>query len=273
LYNCQIVYGALRGVQDCGSQAAATGASYAVDLPPGKTSVESWRRLSANRPHFGLHQHHVDRRKSMYTPPAFREDDPTEISRIIREARLATLVTATAEGLVATPLPLILDESEGEHGVLYGHLAKANPQWKLPSAGDALVIFSGPDAYVTPSWYAAKAEHGKVVPTWNYVAVHVYGPVEYFDDEDRLHDAVTRLTNLHEQERQQPWAVTDAPEPFIKSQLKGIVGLRLPITRIEGKRKMSQNRSELDRQGVALGLSASDRESDRAAARLVPRTS
>lgn len=207
----------------------------------------------------------------MYTPPAFREDDPAELRQIMRDARLATLVTATTEGLIATPLPLILDESEGEHGVLYGHLAKANPQWQLPATGDALVIFSGPDAYVTPSWYAAKQEHGKVVPTWNYVAVHAYGPVEFFEDEDRLHDAVTRLTNLHEGARQQPWAVTDAPDQFIKSQLKGIVGLRLPITRIEGKRKMSQNRSALDREGVALGLAASEKASEREVAALIPR--
>lgn len=207
----------------------------------------------------------------MYTPPAFIENDPAEIRQIIREARLSTLVTNTPEGLIATPLPLMLDESEGEHGVLYGHLAKANPQWKLPVTGEALVIFSGPDAYVTPSWYAAKSEHGKVVPTWNYVAVHAYGPVEFFEDEDRLHDVVTRLTNLYEQPRQQPWAVTDAPEPFIKAQLKGIVGLRLPITRIEGKRKMSQNRSAADREGVSRGLSTSEQEADRVVAKLVPR--
>jgi transcriptional regulator len=206
----------------------------------------------------------------MYTPPAFREDDPAELRRIIRETRLSTLVTATAEGLIATPLPLILDENEGEHGVLYGHVAKANSQWKLPVSGEALVIFSGPDAYVTPSWYASKQEHGKVVPTWNYVAVHAYGPVEFFEDEDRLHDAVTRLTNRHEQPRQEPWAVSDAPDAFIKSQLKGIVGLRLPISRIEGKRKMSQNRSEIDRAGVSAGLAQSDLASERAVSKLIP---
>ena len=110
----------------------------------------------------------------MYTPPAFVEDDPSALRQLIREARLSSLVTATAEGLIATPLPLILDENEGEHGVLYGHVARANPQWRLPAAGEALVIFSGPDAYVSPSWYASKREHGKVVPTWNYVAVHAY---------------------------------------------------------------------------------------------------
>jgi len=207
----------------------------------------------------------------MYVPPAFREDDPSMLRQIMRAARLSTLVTATAEGLIATPLPLILDESEGEHGVLYGHLAKANPQWNLPVTGDALVIFPGPDAYVTPSWYAAKREHGKVVPTWNYVAVHAYGRAEFFSDEDRLLEAVTRLTNLYERPRAEPWAVSDAPESFIKSQLKGIVGLRLPITRLEGKRKMSQNRSADDREGVAEGLMSSDRMTDRAVSGLIPR--
>ena len=205
----------------------------------------------------------------MYTPPAFREDDPATLRQIMREARLSALVTATAEGLVATPLPLILDEREGELGVLHGHLARANPQWKLAAIGEALVIFSGPDAYVTPSWYASKREHGKVVPTWNYAAVHAYGPVEFFEDERRLHEAVTRLTNLYEKPRAEPWAVTDAPEPFIKSQLKGIVGLRMPITRIEGKRKMSQNRPEADREGVAAGLAQSERESDRQVSSLI----
>jgi len=207
----------------------------------------------------------------MYVPPPFREDDPAELRQIMREARLPTLVTATAEGLMATPLPLILDDSEGEHGALYGHVAKANPQWTLPATGDALVIFSGPDAYVTPSWYAAKREHGKVVPTWNYVAVHAYGRAEFFEDEGRLLETVTRLTSLHERSRAEPWAVTDAPEPFVKAQLKGIVGVKIPIARIEGKRKLSQNRSAEDREGVARGLMASERMTDRVVGGLIPR--
>ncbi len=206
----------------------------------------------------------------MYTPPAFREDDPVILGRIIREARLSTLVTATAQGLMATPLPFILDETEGELGVLYGHLAKANAQWRMAAIGEALVICSGPDAYVTPSWYASKREHGKVVPTWNYAAVHVYGQVEFFDDEGRLHDAVTRLTDMHEGTRAKPWAVTDAPDPFIASQLRGIVGLRLVVTRIEGKLKMSQNRSDADREGVAAGLAASDRRGDQDVSVMIP---
>ena len=132
-----------------------------------------------------------------------------------------------------------------------------------------MVIFTGPDAYVTPSWYESKREHGKVVPTWNYVAVHAYGAAEFFDDIDRLHEAVTRLTHRYEKALAKPWAVTDAPEPFIKAQLKGIVGLRLVIGHVEGKVKMSQNRSEGDRKGVAEGLAASPDAADRAAAKLV----
>jgi transcriptional regulator len=206
----------------------------------------------------------------MYIPPAFREDDLAALHGTMREARLANLVTATAEGLIATPLPLIVAPEEGPYGTLYGHVARANPQWKLPPTGEAMALFMGPDAYVSPSWYPSKQEHGKVVPTWNYVAVHAYGSVEFFDDPERLLDVVTRLTALNERPRAQPWAVTDAPESFIRAQLKGIVGLRLPITRLEGKRKMSQNRSAVDRAGVAAGLAASSRHSDRATAALIP---
>lgn len=205
----------------------------------------------------------------MYTPPAFREDDPAELCAIMREARLSTLVTATAEGLVATPLPLFLVEEEGASGVLYGHMARANPQWRLEPSGEALAIFAGPDAYVSPSFYPSKQEHGKVVPTWNYTAAHAYGPVEFFEDEARLRDAVTRLTDLHEGSRAEPWAVTDAPERFVEAQLRGIVGVRLPIARIEGKRKMSQNRPEADREGVAVGLGESESHADRRVAALV----
>ncbi|MDX8459276.1 FMN-binding negative transcriptional regulator [Mesorhizobium humile] len=206
----------------------------------------------------------------MYTPPAFRDDDLRSLRATIRAARLAILVTATAEGPLATNLPLLLDENEGEHGVIYGHVAKANPHWRVPPVGEALAMFMGPDAYVTPAWYQTKQETGKVVPTWNYVAVHAHGPIEFFDDADRLLEVVTRLTNLHEGERAAPWAVADAPADFIQSQLKGIVGLRMPITRLEGKRKMSQNRNEADRAGVVSGLSSSDRPSDREVAPLIP---
>ncbi len=206
----------------------------------------------------------------MYTPPAFRDDDRDSLIATIRAARLANFVTATADGPLATPLPLFLDESEGEHGVIHGHLARANPQWRVSTLGHALAIFMGPDAYVTPSWYATKAETGKVVPTWNYVAVHASGPVEFFEDPDRLLDVVKRLTDLHEGERASPWAVSDAPPEFVRAQLRGVVGLRMPVARLEGKRKMSQNRNAADRAGVAAGLAASGRAPDRQVAALIP---
>lgn len=205
----------------------------------------------------------------MYTPPAFREEDRETVHALIRAVRLCSFVTATADGPMATPLPLFLDADEGEFGTLYGHLAKANPQWRAPVLGDGLAMFLGPDAYVTPSWYAAKREHGKVVPTWNYVAVQASGPVEFFEDTQRLHDVVSRLTDLHEAPRAEAWTVNDAPEPFVAAQLRGIVGLRMPITRLVGKRKLSQNRSEEDRTGVAQGLRDSERAGDHVVAGLM----
>jgi transcriptional regulator len=206
----------------------------------------------------------------MYTPPAFKDDDAASIKATIRAARLANLITATADGPLATPLPLLLDETEGERGVIYGHVARANPQWQAAPIGEALAVFMGLDAYVTPSWYATKQETGKVVPTWNYIAVHAYGPVEFFHEPERLLAVVTRLTNLHEQSRPAPWAVTDAPADFIAAQLRGIVGVRIPVARFEGKRKMSQNRPEADRIGVAAGLAASEKPGDREVAPLIP---
>ena len=209
----------------------------------------------------------------MYTPPAFRQDDPAWAHQFIRAARLCTLVTATPDGLAATPLPLILDAPEGGEATLLGHLSRANDQWKRPPVGEALAIFTGPDAYVTPSWYPSKQEAGKVVPTWNYQAVHVYGEATFFDDPDALRAAVTRLTDLHEAERAEAgtetWRVSDAPEPFVAAQLRGIVGVRLRITRIDAKSKMSQNRSAEDRAGVVAGLSQGARPGDRVVAAIV----
>jgi transcriptional regulator len=209
---------------------------------------------------------------SMYIPPAFRDDDKASLHEMIRTARLANLVTMTPEGLMATPLPLLLDETQAEHGTLYGHLARANPQWRLPVTGEALAIFMGPDAYVTPSWYATKKEHGKVVPTWNYVTLHAYGSVRFFEDPDELLGVVTRLTNSHEGNRPAPWQVSDAPGDYMRSQLKGIVGVELTITRLEGKRKLSQNRSADDQEGVIAGLTGSQHEADKAVAGLMKNT-
>jgi transcriptional regulator len=206
----------------------------------------------------------------MYIPPAFRETDLPAIHEAMRAVRLANLVTATGSGLLCTPLPVMLDAGEGDWGTLYGHVAKANPQWREVPAGEALAIFMGPDAYVTPSWYEGKSRDGKVVPTWNYLTVQAYGPVEFFEDADRLLDVVTRLTTIHEAPRPAPWAVADAPPDFVRAQLRGIVGVRLPISRIEAKRKMSQNRGAADRATVREGLAGSADPRDREAAALMP---
>jgi len=190
----------------------------------------------------------------VYVPPAFREDDLSTLHAAINEARLAQLVTATEAGLIATPLPLFLAPDEGPHGTLYGHVARANEQWKLPPIGDAMALFMGPHAYVTPNWYPSKQEHHKVVPTWNYVAVHCWGAPRVIDDAGWLRGLIGRLTEAQEQRRAEPWAVEDAPEDFIAAQIKGIAGLEIPVARIEGKWKASQNRSDADRAGVAAGL-------------------
>jgi transcriptional regulator len=208
----------------------------------------------------------------MHVPPAFREQDQDAIVAMMRGASLCQFVTATTGGPIATPLPMIVDSEEGECGTVYGHLAKANPQWKEPMIGDALAIFMGADAYVTPSWYASKQEHGKVVPTWNYEVVQAFGPAEFFEDADRLLNVVTRLTDRHEKERVDRWHVSDAPPAFVQSQLKGIVGVRMPIMRLVAKRKMSQNRSSEDRAGVARGLSESGCPIQRRVAALIPLT-
>lgn len=206
----------------------------------------------------------------MYIPSVFRMESLAEVHAQIRTTRLANLVTMSAGGLEATPLPFMLDAADGQYGTLYAHLAKANPQWRSGSGQEALVIFMGADAYVTPSWYPGKQRDGRVVPTWNYVAVQAYGPVEFFEDEGRLLDVVTRLTRQHEERRDHPWAVGDAPPPFVAAQMRAIVGIRIPITRLEGKRKLSQNRSPEDRAGVKAGLGESECAADRAVAAMTP---
>jgi transcriptional regulator len=201
----------------------------------------------------------------MYTPPAFREDDTAALHAMIAASRLALLVSNGEEGLPqASHLPLLLDAGRG---VLTGHLARANPHWRgLQAAGRALAVFTGPEAYVTPAWYASKAEHGRVVPTWNYVAIEAAGSVQVFEDAERLRGVVAALTAHHEAGRAAPWAVTDAPPDFVQAQLKGIVGIELRIERLTGKRKLSQNRAAADVQGVRDGLGASADPRDRAVA-------
>ena len=194
----------------------------------------------------------------MYVPSPFQETRLPVLHAAIRAAGLSTLVTDGPEGLEANHLPLLLDE-RGALGTLVGHVARANPLWHRAEGRRALAVFLGPDAYVTPSWYPAKRRTGEVVPTWNYVAVHAHGALRFFDDEARLLALVTRLTERHEGGRPEPWSVRDAPEAYVRAMLRGIVGLELAVDRIEGKWKMSQNRSAEDRAGAADGLAREGR--------------
>jgi transcriptional regulator len=193
----------------------------------------------------------------MYLPPHFREDDVGQLHAAIAQTGLATLVTTGPEGLIASHVPMLLAAEPAPLGRLVGHVARANPQWQAFDAeAQALAIFLGPDAYVSPSLYATKRETGKVVPTWNYVAVHAYGQLRFVHDPDRLLDLVTGLTVRHESGRAEPWAVGDAPPDFVRAHLKGIVGFELAIERLEGKWKMSQNRPAEDVPGIVAGLAA-----------------
>jgi len=206
----------------------------------------------------------------MYIPSAFKDDDLDSLHALIEQTRLAILVTHDQHGMQASHVPLLLRADQGVNGTLYGHLAKANPQWRaLENGAQALVIFPGADAYISPSFYPAKAEHGKVVPTWNYVAVHAYGVAQVFNDPQRLLDVVSGLTDKHESGRASPWAVSDAPADYIDKMLSAITGFALPIERLEGKRKLSQNRSGADIAGVRDGLAASADPKDQELARLI----
>ena len=207
----------------------------------------------------------------MYRPAAFRQDDLTALHAQIESTGLALLTSNGPAGLQATHLPLLLEPGEGEFGTLYGHFARANPHWQALDGQEALAVFSGPDAYVHPGWYPGKAEHGRVVPTWNYIAVHAWGPVETFDEPARLLELLARLTARHEAGRPRPWSLDDAPAEYIERQLRAIVGFALPIHRLEGQWKLSQNRQAADRAGVREGLAASDNPRDRElAARMEP---
>jgi len=206
----------------------------------------------------------------MYLPAAFHDQDVQRLQQQMEDSRLAIVVTHGENGLLASHVPLLLDRSAGEFGALRGHLARANPQWRdLENGSEAMVIFSGADAYVSPNFYPSKAEHGKAVPTWNFLAVHAYGTAEVFSDAERLRALVSRLTDRHEASQQKPWAVDDAPADYLQSMLKAIVGFELPIARLEGKRKLSQNRSPADIAGVQQGLATSSDPLDNAVAQLM----
>jgi len=193
----------------------------------------------------------------MYVPTMFAADQD-QIAGLLNAPIAGDLITPTDDGLQATLLPwLHIPDPAGGPGRLQGHLARNNPHWQLQPTGESLVILKGPDAYISPSWYASKAEHGRVVPTWNYLICHVHGQLIIHDDLTWLDDLVRRLTDHHEAAHpggEQPWSVDDAPERFVSGQLRAIVGVELIISRIEAKAKLSQNRPDADVLGVINGL-------------------
>ena len=206
----------------------------------------------------------------MDEPSHYKVEDREQLDAGIRQHPLATLVTAGEGGLIANPVPFVLHADEGGNGVLRAHLARPNAQWKAIAAGaETLVIFTGVERYVTPAWYATKQEHGKVVPTWNYVTVQVRGPARAIEDPAWLQAQLDSLTRQQEASRAEPWSVADAPAPFIAAQARGIVGIEVQIASILGKFKLSQNRREDDKLGVLNGLRADPESESQAMAALV----
>ncbi len=206
----------------------------------------------------------------MYVPPLFRMGEEAEVMAFCQAHPFALLVTHGRDGLFATHLPVILKEGEGTGPSFFGHVAKANPHWRNTDGGaEALLVFSGPQAYVTPSWYATKKETGKVVPTWNYASVHVRGRVSWPTDEAFLRQNLADLTDRHESGRDHPWALGDAPDDFIAMQMRAIVGMQFQVSSFDAKLKMSQNRPAADVAGVIAGLGASGDPADAAVAVLV----
>ncbi len=191
----------------------------------------------------------------MYLPAHFKEERLSVLHALMRDHPLATLVTLGAEGLTANHIPLLIDPERGPHGTLVGHVARANPVWKQTREDvDTLAVFLGAQSYISPSFYPSKRETGMVVPTWNYATAHAWGPLVIHDDAEWLRTLVTRLTVTQESGKAVPWKVSDAPEAFIDKQLLAIVGIEIPIRRVEGKWKVSQNRPAPDREGVLAGL-------------------
>jgi transcriptional regulator len=208
----------------------------------------------------------------VYVPTHFEETDLGVLHELIRSHVLGAWVAPAAAGLLVNHLPFLLDAGRGEHGTLTAHVARANPAWRGFSAQqESVVIFQGPQDYISPSWYASKQTHGKVVPTWNYVVVHAHGVPRVIDDKSWLLEHVSRQSELHESRRGLPWRVSDAPREFIDSMLEAIVGIEIPITKIVGKWKLSQNRSADDRQGVVDALEARGDAASKEMARLVAR--
>jgi len=210
----------------------------------------------------------------MYTPSYFKVTETADVHAMMRAQPFAILVTHGSEGITATHLPTVLKvDADCPLGRIECHLARPNPQWKtLTPDIDALMIFQGPEAYIRPGWYPSKAEQGKVVPTWNYAAVHAYGHLETVEDKDWLLAHVSELSDQQEPPYAAPWSTADAPANFLDALVRGIVGLKLTIRRLEGKSKMSQNRPAADRAGVAEGLAQRARGEDITIASLVAKS-
>lgn len=206
----------------------------------------------------------------MYVPPHFEETRPEVLHELIREHALAALVTLGSEGLNANHIPLELDPAPAPFGTLRGHVARGNPVWRDFSLDvEALAVFQGPQAYISPSWYETKRETGKVVPTYNYIVVHAYGPMRVIEDRAWLRGLVERLTNRYEAGSAEPWKVTDAPADFVEQMLGAIVGIEIPLTKLLGKWKVSQNRPAVDREGVVAALRESSGRDGQAMSALV----
>lgn len=209
----------------------------------------------------------------MYCPAHFAESRPETLHALMRARPLATLVTQSDNGLNADHIPFVLELPDDGPALLRGHVARANPMWKtLRGETDALAIFQGPDAYITPSWYPSKREHGKAVPTWNYVTVHAHGPLRVIEDADWLRRQVEALTRQQESAFAAPWAVIDAPADYLDKMLGAIVGIELTVVALEGKWKTSQNQPEANRAGAAQGLRALGSAEAQAMAALIERS-
>ncbi|MET1076922.1 MAG: FMN-binding negative transcriptional regulator [Pseudomonas sp.] len=203
----------------------------------------------------------------MHVPAAFRIDDLATLHAQIERTPLATLVSHDEQGLHASHLPLLLKRQQGERGTLHGHFARANPQWRSLAAGaPVLLVFQGPQAYVSPSFYPSKAVDHRAVPTWNYVTVHAHGHAELYDDPERLRALLASLTRHHEQDRAQPWSLDDAPADYLAGMLRAIVGFSLPIERLEGAWKLSQNHDAANFHGVQQHLASSPAPNEQAVA-------
>jgi len=206
----------------------------------------------------------------MYIPPQFKQPSVAAMHELMRNRPLATLVTVAADGVNANHIPLYLTELPLPYGVLRGHVARSNPVWRdFDATQDVLAIFHGPDAYISPTWYATKQETGKVVPTWNYTAVHAYGALRIVEDAIWIRAQLEALTDQNEAGFSEPWAVADAPGDFTDKLLESIVGIEIAITRLDGKWKVSQNQSLQNRVGVVQGLKASGEREAAAMAALV----